>query len=114
MVDRKVILTAYKKGPEAAISLFEETFSKSERSIEELENRSKKNSKNSHKPPSTDGLCKSITKSLRKPSNRQTGGQLGHKGHTLGLTTAPDHTITHSPTHCTCCNTSLHNEPVKG
>ena len=59
-------------------------------------------------------MCKPITKSLRKPSNRQTGGQLGHKGHTLGLTTAPDHTITHSPTHCTCCNTSLHNEPVKG
>ncbi len=114
MVDRKVILTAYKKGPEAVISLFEETFSKSERRIEDLENRSKKNSKNSHKPPSTDGLCKPITKSLRKPSNRQTGGQLGHKGHTLGLTTAPDHTITHSPTHCTCCNTSLHNEPVKG
>ncbi|MGR5980735.1 hypothetical protein ACT7DJ_33830 [Bacillus cereus] len=51
---------------------------------------------------------------MRKPSNRQTGGQLGHKGHTLGLTTALDHTITYSPTHCTCCNTSLHNEPVKG
>ncbi|MGR5863715.1 DUF6444 domain-containing protein [Bacillus cereus] len=62
MVDRKVILTAYKKGPEAVISLFEETFSKSERRIEELENRSKKNSKNSHKPPSTDGLCKPVTK----------------------------------------------------
>ncbi len=29
MVDRKIILDAYKKGPEAVISLFEETFSKS-------------------------------------------------------------------------------------
>nr|WP_254912709.1 IS66 family transposase zinc-finger binding domain-containing protein [Bacillus thuringiensis] len=74
----------------------------------------KKTSTNSHKPPSTDGLCKPVTKSLRKPSNCQTGGQLGHKGHTLGLTTAPDHTITYSPTHCTCCNTSLNHEPVKG
>ncbi len=45
MVDRKVILTAYKKGPEAVISLFEETFSKSERRIEDLENRSKKTPK---------------------------------------------------------------------
>ncbi|WP_255292016.1 IS66 family transposase [Bacillus toyonensis] len=59
-------------------------------------------------------MCKPVTKSLRKPSNRQTGGQLGHKGHTLGLTTAPDHTITYSPTHCICCNTSLNHEPVKG
>lgn len=42
MVDRKVILNAYKKGPEAVISLFEETFSKLERRIEELENASKK------------------------------------------------------------------------
>ncbi|MHB0803587.1 IS66 family transposase, partial [Bacillus thuringiensis] len=39
---------------------------------------------------------------------------MGHKGHTLHLTTTPDHTITNSPTHCTCCNTSLHHEPVKG
>ncbi|MGE6552262.1 IS66 family transposase [Bacillus mycoides] len=114
MVDRKVILNAYKKGPEAVISLFEETFSKLERRIEELENRSKKNSKNSHKPPSTDGLRKPVTKSLRKSSQRQTGGQLGHKGHTLHLTTTPDHTITYSPMHCTCCNTSLNHEPVKG
>ncbi|WP_405683813.1 hypothetical protein [Bacillus thuringiensis] len=45
MVDRKVILNAYKKGPEAVISLFEETFSKLERRIEELENRSKKTPK---------------------------------------------------------------------
>ncbi|WP_261784474.1 hypothetical protein [Bacillus sp. 17RED48] len=42
MVDRKVILNAYKKGPTAVIFLFEETFSKLERRIEELENRSKK------------------------------------------------------------------------
>jgi len=34
----------------------------------------KKNSTNSHKPPSTDGLRKLITKSLRKSSQRQIGG----------------------------------------
>ena len=107
IVDRKIILDAYKKGSEAVISLFEETFSKLEKRIQELENCSKKNSKNSHKPPSTDGLRKPVTKSLRKPSHRQTGGQLGHKGHTLHLTTTPDHTLTYSPTHCICCNTSL-------
>ncbi|MEJ9245762.1 DUF6444 domain-containing protein, partial [Bacillus cereus] len=114
MVDRKLILDAYKKGPEAVISLFEETFSKLEKRIQELEHASKKNSTNSHKPPSTDGLRKPITKSLRKSSHRQTGGQLGHKGHTLSLTATPDHTITYSPTYCTCCHTSLDHEPVNG
>ncbi|WP_439952448.1 IS66 family transposase, partial [Bacillus cereus] len=98
---------------EAVISLFEETFSNLEKRIQELEHASKKNSTNSHKPPSTDGLRKPITKSLRKSSQRKTGGQLGHKGHTLHLTTTPDHMITYSPTHCTCCNTSLNHEPVK-
>ena len=33
------------------ISLFEETFSKLEKRIQELEHASKKNSTNSHKPP---------------------------------------------------------------
>ncbi|MGG0261517.1 DUF6444 domain-containing protein [Bacillus mycoides] len=80
MVDRKVILNAYKKGPEAVISLFEETFSKLERRIEELENASKKNSTNSHKPPSTDGLHKPVTKSLRKPSNPSNRWPVGPQG----------------------------------
>nr|WP_242071588.1 hypothetical protein [Bacillus thuringiensis] len=42
MIDRKIILDAYKKGPEAIIPLFEETFSKLEKRIQELEHASKK------------------------------------------------------------------------
>ncbi|AHA75659.1 hypothetical protein ABE44_23895 [Bacillus thuringiensis] len=105
MVDKKIILDAYKQGPEAVVSLLEEIFSKLKKQIQELEHASKKFT-NSHKSPSTGGL--------RKSSQRQIGGQLGHKGHTLRLATTPDHTITYSPTHCTCCNTSLHYQPVKG
>jgi hypothetical protein len=45
MMDRKIILDAYKKGPEAVISLFEETFSKLEKRIQELEHASKKKKK---------------------------------------------------------------------
>ena len=68
------------KGPEAVISLFEETFSKLEKRIQELEHASK-NSTNSHKPPSTDGLRKPITKVC---ANRLIVKQvLGHKGHTF-------------------------------
>ncbi|MBJ8025008.1 hypothetical protein [Bacillus cereus] len=42
MVNRKIILDAYKQGPEAVISFFEETFSKLEKRVQELENDSKK------------------------------------------------------------------------
>ncbi|MED2164120.1 hypothetical protein P4V80_33595, partial [Bacillus thuringiensis] len=38
----KIILATYRKGPEAVISLFEETFSKLEKRIQELEHASKK------------------------------------------------------------------------
>ncbi|OOR03920.1 transposase [Bacillus cereus] len=117
MLKKQEILTVYQKGPQAVCDLvhhLEKQIQDLKGRIDELENRSKKNSTNSHKPPSTDGLRKPVTKSLRKSSHRQTGGQLGHKGHTLSLKTTPDHTITYSPTHCTCCHTSLAYEPVKG
>ncbi|MGG0261905.1 transposase [Bacillus mycoides] len=117
MLKKQEILAVYQRGPQAICDLVHQLESQMQNlkeRIELLENRSKKNSTNSHKPPSTDGLRKPITKSLRKSSQRQTGGQLGHKGHTLYLTTTPDHTITYSPTHCTCCDMSLKHEPVKG
>ncbi|MGM1367718.1 IS66 family transposase [Bacillus cereus group sp. BceL291] len=117
VLKKREILAVYQRGPQAIcdfVHQLESQIQNLKERIEVLENRSKKNSTNSHKPPSTDGLRKPITKSLRKSSQRQTGGQLGHKGHTLHLTTTPDHTIIYSPTHCTCCNTSLNHEPVKG
>ena len=68
----------------------------------------------SFKVPSIDDLRKPVTKSLRKSSHRQTGGQQGHKGHTLGFTTTPVHVISYSPTHYTCCHTFLEHEALKG
>jgi len=41
-----------------------------------------KDSSNSSKPPSTDGLSKKVTNN-REKSNRSVGGQKGHKGHAL-------------------------------
>lgn len=79
--------------------------------IAELEKRLGKNSKNSSKPPSTDGLNKPPrTTSLRGKSDKPNGGQVGHQGKTLEKVSKPDHVIQH-PTpsccdHCGCSTSS--------
>lgn len=50
--------------------------------IRELEAMLNRNSNNSSKPPSSDGLKKPI-KNNRKKSGKPSGGQLGHEGRTL-------------------------------
>jgi len=59
----------------------------------ELEAQLAQNSRNSSKPPSSDGLNKPKPKSLRKRGERPTGGQKGHKGHTLEKVAQPDRII---------------------
>jgi transposase len=61
------------------------------------------NSRNSSKPPSSDGLAKPDPKSLRKPSGRKPGGQKGHKGAGLKLPHDPDLTVVHKPDECAGC-----------
>lgn len=84
----------------------------SDKRIRELENQIVKNSRNSSKPPSTDGFKKPAPKSLRKKSNRKTGGQLGHKGHSLKMVENPDHTEVHKIEECECCHRSLVDHPA--
>lgn len=50
----------------------------------------KKDSHNSHNPPASDKSKPKRTKSLRKRSMRKSGGQKGHKGHTLEMKSEPD------------------------
>lgn len=72
-----------------------------------LKERSAKNSRNSSKPPSSDGLAKPRPKSLRPPSDRPTGGQPGHPGHTLRMVESPDHSIRYTVESCSDCGGSL-------
>ena len=76
--------------------------------IQTLQDQLVKNSKNSSKPPGSDGLKKTPrTSSLREKSGKKNGGQIGHQGHTLKQTKKPDHTKLHPVTHCNQCHISL-------
>lgn len=72
--------------------------------IQDLEDQLAKNSGNSGKPPSSDGLKKKpVPKSLRKKGKRKRGGQTGHEGHTLRQVAVPDHIIEHRLSTCPHC-----------
>jgi transposase len=83
--------------------------------ITELERILKKDSHNSSKPPSSDGFQKpKKTKSERTKTGRPSGGQKGHKGHTLAFTETPDQVILHSCTTCQDCGNALDSLPSEG
>lgn len=83
-----------------------------------LERRLGLNSRNSGKPPSSDGLQKPSserrTRSLRGETGRQPGGQAGHKGHTLCRTASADRVEEHVPVFCRGCGASLSGSAFVG
>jgi transposase len=74
--------------------------------VQELQTRLAKDSHNSGKPPSTDGLGRK-TRSLRKKSGKKPGGQLGHRGETLRVVAQADEIIEHRPATCAQCQAPL-------
>ena len=108
---REEIHAAYLEGEEAVVALiaqlvndFAQGLYHLQARIQELEDQTAKNSRNSSKPPSSDGLKK--PKSQRKPSGKKTGGQPGHKGHTLKAVEHPDHVEVHPAEKCVHCQAS--------
>lgn len=69
-----------------------------------LKEQLNKNSKNSSKPPSSDGLNKPALKSLRSKTGKKQGAQNGHEGSGLKITKDPDEIINHIPTICSSCS----------
>ena len=81
--------------------------------IQALRDQLAKDSHNSSKPPSSDGLKKSRTRSLRQKGRRPKGGQPGHKGDTLKMVAEPDHIEPHPVMACPHCQTDLGSiEPI--
>jgi transposase len=82
--------------------------------IQKLQDQVVKNSQNSSKPPSSDGLKKAKTQSLRQKGQRPVGGQPGHKGDTLKMVAEPQHVERHGVEHCPHCQTDLSSVAPNG
>jgi transposase len=83
-----------------------------EKRIKHLEDQLAKNSRNSGKPPSSDGFNRPAPKSLREKSQRPTGGQPGHAGFTLTMADKPDRIQVHQVESCVRCSRSLGTVPA--
>lgn len=86
----------------AALTLIEHLTSR----LKAVEAQGAKDSHNSSKPPSSDGLSHK-TRSQRQKSGKKSGGQPGHAGRTLKLVEQPDTVVTHRPVQCTHCQHAL-------
>ena len=118
MFTREELLIIAKSNPETLVDIilvFQEQVQTLTKRVTDLEQRLNQNSKNSSKPPSSDGLAKKprTTKSLRKRSGKKSGGQKGHKGHTLQQVEQPNHVVVLPVTSCSYCNDLLQG-PVSG
>lgn len=113
---REEIEKIYDQGKDAVVELVQGIIKEFTAKIQELtdridtlEKQLAKNSHNSSKPPSSDGLSKKNkqTKSMRKRSGKKSGGQKGHPGKTLNMSENPDNKVKLRVNKCQCCGKSL-------
>jgi hypothetical protein len=97
------IRAAAREGKDAVVALVSslvEAIALLSAEVQALRDQLAKNSRNNGKPPSSDGLKKPRTRSLRKSSGKKSGGQPGHEGHTLKMVADPQHMETHRVIRC--------------
>src|SRR3989454_6141132 len=112
------IHTAFAQGEAAVMALFHDVaaqvtelaqqLAKQGALLHELQARLAKSSRNSSKPPASDGYGKvKRTESLRKSGDKPHGGQPGHDGQTLLAVEHPEGTLTPEGPRCAHWPTSL-------
>ncbi len=116
------VFALYKVGPEAIFSLVEylqnnignlqSNIQQLHERLQEVERQLKMNSRNSNKPPSSDGM-KKIPK-VRKPTGKKPGGQKGHEGKTLKMVAKPDEVEVHKVECCGSCSNPLKDKQATG
>ena len=99
-------------GQDAEIAVLREQMAVLQSQVADLAGQARKNSRNSSKPPSSDGLAKPAPKSLRGKSGRKPGRPKGQPRATMQLTDHPDKRVRHRPARCGCCGKSLKRAAV--
>jgi transposase len=99
---------------DAEIGLLREQLAVLQSQVADLAAQVKSNSRNSSKPPSSDGLAKPAPKSLRGKSGRKPGRPKGQPGTTMQLSDHPDKIVKHRPKRCGGCGKPLRRAAVTG
>lgn len=120
-MNREEALAIYHAGPEAVVKALcemDKRIVELQVRVKTLEEQLARNSRNSSKPPSSDGLRKPIPQSSdnrrkkRTGAKRKPGAQQGHKGHGLQPVDDPAHIIVHAVHECEQCGHRSNTEPA--
>ena len=103
-------------GLAAAVEALQDQVRVLEARVLELEERLGQSSRNSSKPPSSDGLAKPPprVRSRRRRSGRKPGGQPGSEGHHLAQVAEPDQIVAYEPGRCGGCGGGLEGAELVG
>jgi len=116
-------LSIYHAGPDVVVKvlcqlssqveMLQKQVAELQKEVQNLKDQLARNSRNSSKPPSSDGFNPAVggtPKSLRLQGKRKPGGQKGHPGFTLKMVDKPDHTIIYPVDQCQRCGHRLADE----
>jgi transposase len=112
---REEIIAIYNQGPDAVIELVQRLYAEMEsfkEMMKKFDARLNKNSSNSDKPPSSDGLNRKERREAERKSKKKRGGQPGHSGTQLKMVEHPDKVIHHSVERCAHCDHPLSEEDI--
>jgi len=104
--NREEMRAIYHQGEEAVLEVYKmlvEIIRAMEARVQALEDQIEKDSHNSSKPPSSDGLKKPVKSRKRHVSGKKVGGQAGHSGHRLEPVEKVDHVEVHKVKRCQRC-----------